>query len=78
MFTCWLEIVVQKFCLGLYELSKGIYFIINSLINFQTTQVQKGEAVVFQDLTLSKLGYLIELDVKLRRHLFVHKELKNV
>jgi hypothetical protein len=48
------------------------------LINLQTTKVQKGEAVVFQNLTLSKLGYLIKLDVKLGSHLFVHKELKNV
>jgi hypothetical protein len=40
--------------------------------------VQKGETVVFQDLTLSQLGYLIELDVKLRSHLFVHKEFENV
>jgi len=78
VFTCWLEIIVQKFRLGLYELSKGIDFVMYSLINFQTTQVQKGKTVAFQDLTLSKLGYLIELDVKLRRHLFVHKELENV
>ena len=48
------------------------------LINLQTAKVQKGEAVVFQNLTLSKLGYLIKLDVKLGSLLFVHKELKNV
>jgi hypothetical protein len=48
------------------------------LINLQTAKVQKGEAVVFQNLTLSKLRDLIKLDIKLRSHLLVHKELKNV
>ena len=78
MLTRWFEIEVQKLCLGLDELSEGIDFVMDRLINFQTAQVQKGKAIVFQDLTLSKLGYLIELDVKLGSHLFVHKELENV
>lgn len=53
VFTSWFEIKVEELGLGLDELSKGIDFIMDRLINFKATEVQKGEAVVFQDLTLS-------------------------
>ena len=57
---------------------KPLDLVLDALVDLKAREVEEGESVVVQDLLLGDPGEVGQLEIKLRRELFVHEEFENI